>query len=305
MIKKIISSVLLASVLFSLGSCGKSDDKSVSTSVQSEVTKEVASESSVSTDENEEVETVLDNTKAYKILFIGNSYTYYNEMPEVIFKEISAAAGYDFTVKSITKGGWDLIRSGSVDDEVGALVDAELKETKYDFVVMQEQSTNPALDPGKFYDGARAVYQKIAENGATPILYETWGRKTGHSVLEDNGLTNETMTWKIAAAYEAIGAELGVDVANVGRAFYDVYTTNERLDIYADDLTHPSYTGSYLAAMTIFAEITGVDPTTINYKGERSGAAAKLLKEAARKAVFETPAVPEEYKTSSVGVSSK
>ncbi len=299
MLKKIVLGVLLGAMLVSFGACGGGDgDAKETQTTAAQTTAETTAENHNRTEEG-----LLDPMNNYNILFIGNSYTYYNEMPEVIFKEIADAAGYNFTVKQLTKGGWDLVRSSSADDELGALVDAELKETKYDFVVIQEQSTNPAVDRGKFYDGVRAIYAKIKENGATPLLYSTWGRKEGHEFLDESGLTNETMTWQIAAAYEAIGAELGIDVAHVGLAFYDVYNQNiKALDIYHGDLTHPSYSGSYLAAMTIFAKITGVDPTTIDYKGERSGALADIMKEAARKAVFETPAIPEEYKTSSEGV---
>lgn len=246
---------------------------------------------------------VLDKNKEYNVLFVGNSYTYYNDMPTELFAPIAESAGYDFNVKQLTKGGWALIDSAKADDSLGSIVDAELKATKYDYVILQEQSTNPMLDPGKFYDGVRNMLVKVKENGATPILYCTWGRKEGNDLLYEHDLTNEEMTWKIAAAYEAIAEELDIEVAYVGPAFYDVYTNNaKRLDLYNEDLTHPSYCGSMLAALTIFSEITGVDPTTIRYTGTLRDAVANILKEAAYKAVFETPAIPEEYKTSSEGI---
>lgn len=246
--------------------------------------------------------TVLDKSRKYNFLFIGNSYTHYNDMPEQIFAKILKAAGYDATVTRITKGGWYLIDSAKSTDEVGAKVDSALKLRDYDYIVLQEQSTCPAATPAKFYTGVRNLVEKVRADGATPILYGTWGRKEGHSVLENNGWTNESMTWMISAAYEAIGAELGVDVAYAGLAFYDIYTNNKNLNIYDEDLTHPNATGSYLAAMTIFAKITGVDPTTVDYNANLTDEAAAILKEAARKAVFETPEIPTEYKTSSVGV---
>lgn len=246
--------------------------------------------------------TVLDKSKKYNFLFIGNSYTHYNDMPEQIFVKILKAAGYDATVTRITKGGWYLIDSAKSTDEVGAKVDSAFKLRDYDFVVLQEQSTCPAATPAKFYTGVRNLAEKVRADGATPVLYGTWGRKEGHSVLANNGWTNESMTWMISAAYEAIGAELGIDVAYAGLAFYDVYTNNKNINLYDEDLTHPNATGSYLAAMTIFAKITGVDPTTVDYNANLTDEAAAVLKEAARKAVFETPEIPAEYKTSSAGV---
>lgn len=244
----------------------------------------------------------LDKSKKYEFLFIGNSYTHYNDMPEQIFAKILKAAGYDATVTRITKGGWYLIDSAKSTDEVGAKVDAALKLRNYDYVILQEQSTCPASDPAKFYTGVRNLVEKVRADGATPILYGTWGRKEGHSVLANNGWTNESMTWMISAAYEAIGAELGVDVAYAGLSFFDVYKNNKNINLYDEDLTHPNATGSYLAAMTIFAKITGVDPTTVDYNANLTDEAAAILKEAARKAVFETPEIPAQYKTSSEGV---
>lgn len=308
--KRIISILLLSAMLLAGVACNGEGESTTAASVdttnapEAEVTDAPeATETDPAPETTAESESKeLDKSKKYNILFVGNSYTHYNDMPEAIFSKIIKAAGYDATVTRITKGGWYLIDSADADDEVGAKVESALKSRKYDFVVLQEQSTCPINYPDKFYTGVRNLVEKVKANGATPVLYETWGRKTGHSVLKNNGWTNETMTWMLAGAYEAIGAELGVDVAYAGLAFYDVYTNNTNINLYDEDLTHPNASGSYLAAMTIFAKITGVDPTTVDYNANLSDSAAAILKEAARKAVFETPAVPESYKTSSAGV---
>ena len=109
------------------------------------------------------------------------------------------------------------------------------------------------------------------------------------------------MTWRLAAAYTAIGEELDINVAYAGLAMFDVYTQGG-IELYNEDLTHPSYAGSYLAAMTIFAEIFRVDPTTIDYNGTLDASVAAVLKQAAKDAVFNTPEIPAEYNTASEGV---
>ena len=310
--KRFIAALLLATMLFASVACGGGGETTTepettpgapeSSSPAEETTgTEETTDADETTAESPEPE-ILDKSKSYSFLFIGNSYTHYNDMPEMIFSKILEAAGYDAKVQRITKGGWYLIDSAKSTDEVGRQVDAALKAKNYDYVVLQEQSTCPALSPDKFYTGVRNLAEKVRADGATPILYGTWGRKAGHKVLTENGWTNESMTWMISAAYEAIGAELGIDVAYAGLAFYDVYTNNKNINIYDEDLTHPNATGSYLAAMTIFAKITGVDPTTVDYNANLTNEAAAILKEAARKAVFETPAIPEKYKTKSEGV---
>lgn len=310
--KKLIAILLLASMLISGVACtGNGEtttapDDGTSAAAPDNTTEAVPENTTAEATEPETTTApepqILDKSKSYNFLFIGNSYTHYNDMPEQIFAKIIKAAGYDAKVTRITKGGWYLIDSADSTDEVGRQVDGALKARDFDYVVLQEQSSCPALYPGKFYTGVRNLAEKVVADGATPILYGTWGRKAGHKVLTENGWTNETMTWMISAAYEAIGAELGIDVAYAGLAFYDVYTNNKNINIYDEDLTHPNATGSYLAAMTIFAKITGVDPTTVDYNANLTDEAAAILKEAARKAVFETPEIPAEYKTKSEGV---
>ena len=302
MMKKIISVLLLCAMSFGVTACGAPDAPAADTTAEPESVALPQTTTALET-EPPAVQ-ALDPEKTYNILFIGNSYTYYNSMPESLFASIVKAAGYkNVKISSITKGAWYRERHDNEKDERGAQVDRALKENKYDYVVIQEQSVCPAADPGRFYDGVRAMTEKIRANGATPILYSTWGRKTGHKTLSQYGWTNETMTWKLAAAYTAIGEELGIDVAYVGLAFYDIYTNqNGKIELYDPDSTHSSEIGSYLAALTIFAEIFGVDPTGIETKLAISDEAAAHLQEAARKAVFETPAIPDAYKTSSIGV---
>ena len=308
--KRLIAMLLLSSMLFAGVACAGEGEV---TTAAEETTEAPEIEVTTAAPETEATEpapettsapesTVLDKSKKYNFLFIGNSYTHYNDMPEQIFAKILKAAGYDATVTRITKGGWYLIDSAKATDEVGAKVESALQLRDYDYIVLQEQSTCPAATPEKFYTGVRNLVEKVRADGATPILYGTWGRKEGHSVLKENGWTNESMTWMISAAYEAIGTELGVDVAYAGLAFFDVYNNNKNINLYDSDLTHPNATGSYLAAMTIFAKITGVDPTTVDYNANLTNDAADILKEAARKAVWETPEIPAQYKTSSVGV---
>lgn len=247
----------------------------------------------------------LPKDKKYSILFIGNSYTKRNNMSTDIFLPMAKTAGYDVEVKAILNGGHTLEAFADPNDTYGSLVARELNAKnagKYDFVILQEQSLRPINMTGKFYDGARALAEKIKAAGATPVLYSTWGRKTGSSDLADLNMTNESMTWTLAANYGAIGKELGVPVAHVGLAFFDVYTNSPRIELYDADLYHPIDNGSYLAAATLFAKIFGVDPTTVDYNGSIRDNYAATLREAAKNAVFNTPEIPEEYRTTSEGV---
>ncbi len=237
----------------------------------------------------------LDKSKTYKILFVGNSYTYYNNMPVRYFSELMKVAGYKVKVLSLTKGGWTLTNSANPGDELGKQVDNALTHQDFDFVILQEQSMTPAVNTGAFYTGVKRLDKKIRECGATPVLYATWGRKQGSGDLTAHSLTAETMTWKLAAAYEHMGETHDIPVAHVGLAFWDIIQNQRGIALHDPDMSHPSPEGSYLAALTIFARITGIDPTTVDYEGGVNPSIEPILKEAARKAAFETPGIPEKY----------
>ena len=213
------------------------------------------------------------------ILFIGNSYTYYNDMPTEIFAKMAETAD----VTAITKGAWTLEKFANPDDEHGAKVQAALTgEKKYDIVILQEQSLRPAIDPEKFYSAVENLASRIRETGASPMLYATWGRHSESADLEKHGLTNKTMTDKLAAAYAAIGEKLDIPVAHAGLAFYEVYTGESGIDLYNPDRSHPSYAGSYLAAATLYAKIFGKTP---EFPGGLTATEAKTLCKAAENAV--------------------
>lgn len=245
--------------------------------------------------------------KLYSVLLIGNSYTYYNDMPTELFGRIAESAGYRVEVTAITKGAHTLAAFANPTDTYGQEVEKALNGSKkYDYVILQEQSVRPASENAAlFYDAVRNLAARIRATGAEPILYSTWGRKAGSSTLTSNGWTNESMTWKLAAAYGAIGEELNIRVAHAGLAFFDVYKNHSDIELYNADQSHPSYVGSFLAASTLFATVFGDDPTTLTYRGSVSEANAAVLYQAAKDAVFETPSVSDEYKTFSLGVTNK
>jgi hypothetical protein len=221
----------------------------------------------------------------YSILIIGNSYTYYNDMPTAIFEKMATAAGYTVDVTAITKGAWTLEKFADPADEHGAKVQAALTgEKKYDIVILQEQSLRPAIAPEKFDAAVENLAARIRATGAKPMLYATWGRHAESADLEKHGLTNETMTYRLAASYAAIGEKLDIPVAHAGLAFYEIYTSESSIDLYNPDLSHPSYAGSYLAAAALYTKIFGKAPEASIFCGDLILTEAEILCRAAENA---------------------
>lgn len=113
-------------------------------------------------------------------------------------------------------------------------------------------------------------------------------------------MTNESMTQRLVAAYEAIGRECNMPVSAVGSAFYDVYTNHPEIELYNEDLSHPAVAGSYLAALCHYATVFGKSPIGISYTSSVTEPdTVRILQEAAHKAIFGGSIVKPEYQTSS------
>lgn len=239
------------------------------------------------------------------ILFIGNSYTFYHDMPHAYFQKIAQAVGMDVEVDTVTRGGWTLEKFADSHTEFGAQIDLALKSKQYDAVILQEQSVRPAAEHGyaAFFDAVRRLQKKIAEHSPRTVLYETWGHEVGSQVLQTQSWSNADMTWRLAASYEAIAKELGLEVAHVGRAFFDILTSAPDVDLYAhDSRSHPSAAGSFLAALILFARVADVDPMDVPFDGDETPDRANAIKQAASRA-HRTPAeIPLQYRITSVGV---
>ena len=130
--------------------------------------------------------------KSFDVLFIGNSYTYFNDMPETCFKKAAEEAGYDVTVTAITKGGAYLYQYADSEHEQGKQLRQAISGKKYDVVVIQEQSLNPIKDESSFLNGVRDIRELIDSEHF--VLYATWGRNIGSAKLAELALTRVEMT---------------------------------------------------------------------------------------------------------------
>ena len=224
--------------------------------------------------------------KQYSILFIGNSMTYYHDMPTAIFEKMAASAGFDVTVRSVTAGGRFLREHLSLDDEPARAAKAALAADKagvYDFVVLQEGMPDLYTRTENFYEAVRILTGKIRDLGAKPALYARMGNKRGNPELDDPACTYEHVYQTIVEAHETISQELDIPVAWAVRAAYEMNEGPLPFDLYDPDRSHPSYAGSYVAALCVFTVLFGADPTMITYDGELPPDQAALCREAVKK----------------------
>ena len=220
-----------------------------------------------------------------KVLFIGNSYTYYNSIWDR-FLGLAQASGHAVEVDSVTKGGYAFFQMNDPENEYGRIVHEKLATTHYDVIFLQEQSHTPISNHARFETHGEELIEKAKRNGARPILYQTWGRKEGSPDLAMLGLTDAEMTVQLASAYRALGTRLGVEVSPVGDAFFDVAIHHPELELYHADRSHPSPLGTYLAALCHFETVFGISCVGNTYAfGTENPEEIRILQEAAHRAV--------------------
>ncbi len=144
-------------LVLTLASCNNIDKGG--NDAEGETTEKQVTDTPESTEKKEDETPVKTN---YTILFIGNSYTYYNDLPS-IFKSLGESAGYTLDVDSITKGSHKLSQFANPSDDYGKKVEQALTGTKkYDYVVLQEQSIRPITDDSPdFYSAVRNLSERI------------------------------------------------------------------------------------------------------------------------------------------------
>ena len=224
--------------------------------------------------------------KQYSVLFIGNSMTYFHDMPTAIFEKIAASAGYDVSVLSVTTGGRFLREHLSLDDEPAQAAKAALAADKagvYDFVVLQEGMPDLYTKTESFYEAVRTLAGMARGLGAKPVLYARMGNQKGNPELDDPKCTYENVYETIVKAHETISQELDIPVAWAVKAAHDLNETELPFDLYAQDKSHPSYAGSYIAALCVFAVLFGADPATVTYDGELAPEQAAACREAVKR----------------------
>lgn len=233
----------------------------------------------------------------YKIMFIGNSFTFFPsdlfsvENPAVcaLTKEIASTVGVELEMDFVVKGAHTLKKFANEKDEMGSIVDEKLKAASdYDYIVLQEHSTNPVNDYKSFSAGAESLVNKIksTQTNCQVYLYATWGFPSAVSETSIFSSVSK-MEELIRNAYHQCGEELSVPVSDIGEAFTYVYENYPNISLYGSDDKHQSYAGAYLSSLVHVANMFNVDVREATFNGILDEATAKTLKETAYKVVFE------------------
>ncbi len=206
---------------------------------------------------------IIEKWNKRKVLFIGNSFTFYYQIP-VEFSAIARDLGCYVETYSIAVPGRTLLEHSKSTNQIDLLFE---KVKDFDYIVLQEQSTRPYEDYQKFVEGINGIKAKVdnTQSKAKIYLYETWGSPA--SAGGDSVDKIAEMEEKLYQAYSQAGSDLNLNVTYVGRAFTKV-KQDTNINLYFGDNRHPGPAGSYLSACVHIASMLGSDVRKTTLSGK-------------------------------------
>ena len=205
-------------------------------------------------------------SKKIKVLFVGNSYTYYN-WSSYMLKEIAWKEGLEVDVALSAHSGFTIEKH--LDH---AITSSFVNAGGYDYAIVQEYNDRLAVvgadlnkgslgsDASKYVTNMKTIISNIkAKSPSVVSLIEmSWGTKNGTgSLIKTNWTDYATMQSYVTEGSRYVASQSSVECTLLGEAWNRVRTERPSLEMYHTDLHHPSYAGSYLKACVNYLTLSG------------------------------------------------
>ena len=183
-----------------------------------------------------------------RVLFIGNSHTYMNDMPELARQMIEDATGTSCDVTMLAYSG----RSFKWHYEEYFPIRFALLHGNFDYCLMQEQA-HPLPEESDTFTFAPKIIELCKKTNTTPVIFETWAEKR----MPEHQAEMNRRYHKLSKEQDVLLAPIG----EVWEAVEEELKDRPDVDLYFRDGEHASYVGDYLIAMVITRTITGKLPS--------------------------------------------
>jgi hypothetical protein len=219
----------------------------------------------------------------FRVLFIGNSLTYMNDLPGTV-AALGAQAGPTVTVASVAKPNFALIDHVEGKSNAGDMIDGG----NWDYVVLQQGPSALDLSRDTLILATRRLDSQIRAAGARSALLMVWPESSRFGVFDE-----------VRDSYRIAAEDVDGLFLPAGEAWRAAWATDPQLQLYGADGYHPSELGTYVAALVVYEGITGKDVRTLPAEAIVSGrrlsipeSRVRVLQEAAHQAVVRAGSTP-------------
>jgi hypothetical protein len=177
-----------------------------------------------------------------EVLFVGNSFTYFWNMPQMVEAMAKDQDVALYTDQS-TVGGSNLEQHWK--SEKGTTTRNHLENKRWDYVILQDHSMSTIDAEKRWKEYNQKFVKLVRDKGAQPILFSSWAYKS-----------NPLMQTKITESYQDLAEHLGTKFVPMGSVLALAREKRPDLDLFFDD-KHFSPIGSYLEALVFYKFLTG------------------------------------------------
>ena len=208
-----------------------------------------------------------------EVLFVGNSYVYGNNLPEV-FVRVAVGAGLESPHITVHAPGGQTLAGAATNAEL-----LKILERQFDVIILQEQSQIPAKAEAdlrvrrSFLDACRSLSGRVHQHypNTRVVLYQTWARHLSvwtsqPKEVEGCGANPDEMQMRLSRWYAEAGRLIGARIAPAGDAWRANYHDAHPQMLHVADGSHPSPAGTYLAALVLVGAVYDIAPVT-SYAG--------------------------------------
>jgi hypothetical protein len=222
-----------------------------------------------------------------RALFIGNSYMGVNNLPQMV-QDLSNSLGDVLIYDSNTPGGqtFQMQAANPVNYQ-------KMAAQEWDYIILQGQSQEPSF-PFDQVNSQTLPYAVQLADSAKAIqpcsqvnYFMTWGRQNGDPQW-DSINTFDKMNTRLRDAYLRIADSANAAVSPVGVAWKYVRDNYPVINLYQQDGSHPSLTGSYLAACIFYSSLYHKPSTGSTYNPGIDLADALLMQQIASSIVLDS-----------------
>lgn len=183
-----------------------------------------------------------------EVLFVGNSFTYFWNMPQMV-EAMAKHQNVALHTDQSTVGGSNLEQHWK--SEKGTTTRSHLDTKEWDYVILQDHSLSTIEAKKRWKEYNQNFVNLVKTQGAQPILFSSWAYKS-----------NPLMQTNITESYQNLAKDLGVKLVPMGSVLALAREKRPDLDLFFDD-KHLSPNGSYLEALVFYKFLTGKSVTSI------------------------------------------
>jgi hypothetical protein len=188
--------------------------------------------------------TSIPSDGSLRVLFVGNSHSRSNALPQVVQALADSAGGRPIHIGEVIYGGV------SLEDHWHARVALDSIATRrWDVVVLQQGPSSLDASRANLITWTGHFASRIRAAGGEPALYQIWPEDYRRDAFD-----------RVLESYRLAAESVNGELLPAGAAWIAAWQRDPTLPLYAPDGAHASPIGTYLVALTIYAELLDRSP---------------------------------------------